>query len=369
MRVGLAYEEGERLRVPAPVREYVREAVEPEEKDLAQAMEHYGELARTLGPKAGREGGKEAIARLAPETANADAMIREGLKGSAALRWIDTAVALTDFARFSERSSPSPLGAAREAARALGDLPREAECLFNLGIIAQVRADLEEARRRYDEALPLYRRVGAVQGEANCMLRLGGIALARSDYEEAHRRFDEALPLYRRVGDVRGEANCILDLGEIALARSDHEEARRRYDEAMPLNRRVGAVQGEANCIESLGDIARDRSDHEEARRRYDAALPLYRRVGAVLGEANCIQSLGDIAWERSDPTTAKECYVAALALYARIHDSHSMGAAHRRLAQVATDPAEKQHHLATARALWTQIDRPDIIADYLDAS
>jgi hypothetical protein len=43
------------------------------------------------------------------------------------------------------------------------------------------------------------------------------------------------------------------------------------------------------------------------------------------------------------------------------------MGSAHRRLARLATDPAEEQHHAATARALWTSIDRPDLVAE-LDA-
>ena len=49
VQVGLAYQEDERLRVLAPVREYVRDALAPGEEDLARAMEHYGALARALG--------------------------------------------------------------------------------------------------------------------------------------------------------------------------------------------------------------------------------------------------------------------------------------------------------------------------------
>ncbi len=39
------------------------------------------------------------------------------------------------------------------------------------------------------------------------------------------------------------------------------------------------------------------------------------------------------------------------------------MGTTHERLARLASDPTEKQHHLDTARALWTSIDRPDLVA------
>ena len=77
---------------------------------------------------------------------------------------------------------------------------------------------------RLDAAAP-------VLGEASCIWGLGVIALARSAQEEARKLYDEALQLYRRVGSVLGEANCIQSLGNIALARSEHEEARKRYDE------------------------------------------------------------------------------------------------------------------------------------------
>ena len=97
----------------------------------------------------------------------------------------------------------------------------------------------------------------------------------------ARQRYEEALPLYRKVGDLQGEANCIRSLGDIALRRSDHDGARQRYEAALPLYRKVGAVLGEANCIKSLGDIAlaplRSRS-RAPALRGGAAALPEGRR-------------------------------------------------------------------------------------------
>ncbi|XXX77239.1 tetratricopeptide repeat protein [Sorangium sp. So ce134] len=318
-QVGLAYFEGGRLKMLSPVREYVKAAYEPSAEDLARAMDHYGELARTLGPVPGGSGGAEAAARLAPETANVDAMIRRGLEQADTERWMDAAAALTRFAHFSGNAAPLSLARALEAARRGGDTRREALCIESLGDIARARSQHEEARARYDQALPLYRKVGDVRGEANCIKGLGDIARARSQHEEARARYDQALPLYRKVGNVLGEASCIQSLGDIARARSQHEEARARYDQALPLYRKVGNVLGEANCIQSLGDIARARSQHEEARALYDRALPLYRQVGAVLGEANCIQSLGDIALARSQYEEATSRYDQALPLYRQV--------------------------------------------------
>ena len=112
----------------------------------------------------------------------------------------------------------------------------------------------------------------------------------------ARERYEDALPLYRRVGDVLGEANCIQRLGDIALARSDHDQARERYEDALPLYRRVGDVLGEANCIRSLGDIALERSDHDQARDRYEVALNLYGRIPEPYSMGMTLRRLARIA-------------------------------------------------------------------------
>ncbi len=148
------------------------------------------------------------MARLTLETANLDAMIREGLRTGPPVAWIDAATALTDFARYSGRAPP-PLEEARAVAHGAGDMVREANCIMSLGEIALARSDHEGARRRYEQALPLHEQVGDVVGEANCIKSLGDIALAHSDHEGARSRYEQALPLYEPSGAVLGEGNCI----------------------------------------------------------------------------------------------------------------------------------------------------------------
>jgi hypothetical protein len=85
--------------------------------------------------------------------------------------------------------------------------------------------------------------------------------------------------------------------------------------------------------------------------------------VGDVLGEANCIRSLGDIALARSQHEEARANFETALALYERIPEPYSMGWTQVRLARLATEEKERNALVRAARLAWTQIDRPDLVA------
>ena len=391
-----------RWRLLAPIRETLLADFPPEAEDRARLVNVF--LRRTaLGNHAGRDRWNDMRDEVTAEAGNLDAMIgvaaREpelstdlarAMSGLGQLHMVtglaSCASLLTVAARFhdagdllaeanclfglgliaGDRSDHDGARKRYEAAlplyRKVGDLSGEANCIFFLGQIALDRSDHEGARQRYEAALPLYQRAGAVLGEANCIRSLGDIALARSDYEVARQRYEAALPLYQKFGDVLSEAGCIQSLADLALARSDYEEARQRYETALPLYQRVGAVLGEANCIASLGDIALARSDYEVARQRYEAALPLYQRVGSVLGEANCIKCLGDVGLPRFEHAGARRCYEAALPLYRKV--GHVQGEANciQRLGDI--DEAEGEIALACGRwrealALYARIPEP----------
>jgi tetratricopeptide (TPR) repeat protein len=330
-QVGLAFFEGGRLQMLAPIREHFARAHEPQGEDLDWAMEHYGELANTLGPQTGRRGGAEAAARLAPETTNLDAMIRRGLGRPDALRWIDTALALAGFSYLSGRSTPSPLEAARDAARAAGAVAKEARCIVRLGDLAVRRAQLPEALEKYEEAPQLYQHESDFRGEASCIRRLGDLAQQRSDLGHAAARYEQALDLSLRVADVRGQALCIKGLGLLSFIRGDHGVALEKYEEALPLFRNVKDVLGEAGSMRRLGDIAFHHNDHDGAHAHYEEARALCHDVADVLGEAKCIQGLAHVALSCSQHDRARTRYREALLLFRQVgHSSHETECAER---------------------------------------
>jgi tetratricopeptide (TPR) repeat protein len=224
-QVALAFDEARRLRMLAPIREHVAARHPPAPEDLARAVDHYAAMARDLGPKCGREGGAEAVAGLAAETANIEQMLRSGLQRPEPRPIIEAAIGFGKFQEISGLGTVQPISRAVEVALALDDDTLAARAMERLGDIALARSDHDGARERYEAALPLYRRVGSVLGEANCIKRLGDIALARSDHDGARERYEAALGLYARIQEPYSIGRAHKALANVAR----HEDERARH--------------------------------------------------------------------------------------------------------------------------------------------
>jgi tetratricopeptide (TPR) repeat protein len=391
-----------RLRVLAPLREYVRTAYPADAETADRVVTYFLELVRGNAGTVGWGGGAEAIVRLAPEVGNVETTLGLALSRPNIEDSVEAAVDWGEFVRFAGLGSTLPIEAALRAAKAAGLEQKQADCIQKLGDIALARSELDTARNRFQEALPLFQKVGHILGEADCIQSLGHIALRSSELDIARKRFQEALPLFQKVGHIQGEANCITGLAEIALRSSELDNAQLQFQTALALYKKVGDILGEANCIQSLGNVARRSSESDIARKRFQEALPLYQKVGDILGEANCIQSLGnialrsseldnaqlqfqealpmfqkigdmlgeancvqgfgDIARGRSELDTARDRYQEALYLYQRISEAYSIGWTHWRLATVASGKKDRRHHVNKAREAWDKIGRTDLI-------
>jgi len=249
-RVGLAFDQGPRLRVLAPIRECVQRSHPPRDVDLDQAVDHYLALARI-----GEELGGEAADRLRPELGNLEAMILMGLQRADPIPAIHSALAYAEAVRFIGSGGLTILECARQAARTVAHPKLEADCIRKRGDIDLSRAHSEQARERYVRAREIYRRAGHLHGEASCAARLADIALLQGAPRAALRLGKEALELTRRAGSRLGEANCLFTLGEAARMMSEHEEAEALLKESLLRFQQIGTTIGVANCLASLAKL------------------------------------------------------------------------------------------------------------------
>jgi tetratricopeptide (TPR) repeat protein len=124
--------------------------------------------------------------------------------------------------------------------------------------------------------------------------------LRENELEEARRRYEAALPLYDRIEARVGQANTLKGLGDLALRENELKEARRQYEAALALFETIEARLGKANTLHSLGDLAHQEGDHEEAVGFYVRSIQLaeaiqdgYTRASAQNSMIPALMALG----------------------------------------------------------------------------
>ena len=316
-KVGLAFDQGPRLRVLAPVREYVQRIHPPQKEDFDRTADHYLALAR-IGEKIGAEGGAEAADRLRSEMGNLEPMILAGLERVDPIPAIHSALAYAEAVRFTGVGGLTLIGCARQAAQAASQAKLEADCIRKFGDIHLYRGQLAQAWSSYEEAQKLYQKAGDLLGESCCTAGLGDIYLQRGQAMDASRLHESARAHFHELGDLYWEAHCLLGLGTAAVYRSE-KDGRLWLEEARSLFCKIGDARQEANCLHQMGYASFDLGHLEGARADFEAALLLFRRVGSLQGEANGLRSLGHIALRQGNFKAAKSLCEEALLLSRRI--------------------------------------------------
>ncbi len=109
----------------------------------------------------------------------------------------------------------------------------EGIALFNLGVVALQRGDLEEARVKFGESLPIrfeeqYQDEWALDFVTFCR-----IAQSRTQLEILKDYFERAIEIDRAVTNRRGEGVDLFSLGNIALLQKKYEVAASKYQECL----------------------------------------------------------------------------------------------------------------------------------------
>lgn len=355
--LGLVFDAGDRSRMLAPVREHAADQALAA-PILRRIVEHWLALAKSAGPMVGEPGSSDAIAVLAAELANLENVFGIGI-AHAYESAIDAALALTKLVWMTGIGSNQMLLSSEAVARDRGDELRLSSIRECLGDIALARGDELEARRWYDEAITLYRKLDKPLGKAHCIKGLGDLALGRSDVRLAFSCYNQSLEVYRAANDGNGEARCIKGLGDVAMSENNYMLATEHFRRAIALYEQTGFSRGRASCIKRLGDIALRSSMMSEAKQRYREASEIFREVSAILGQANCERRLGKIAKQDNENDLSISHFEIALSLYEKIGHRLAVADCRRSLGDLSTNQLrwnEASNHYDVALGLYRQL-------------
>src|SRR5262245_16452225 len=129
---------------------------------------------------------------------------------------------------------------AREAALGSDDKRLAALTAQNLGVIANVRGDVERALHFYTTSLSEFRGLGATKETCAGLNNAGKLYTDLERWEDAGRSFDEAAEIASVLGDVEARILVEVNRGEMQLARGDFAAARESCLKALRLSEESG---------------------------------------------------------------------------------------------------------------------------------
>ena len=162
----------------------------------------------------------------------------------------------------------------------------------NLGILANIQGELDEALTRYERSLEAYRRCEDPHGCAIAYHNLGMVSADRGLFDEADRYFRESRALAERTGDVYLRGLCFVNHAEVDVARQRFENARQNAEAALALFDQLGTRGAKADAYRVIGMIYRETSRPALAESRLRRAIELAAGAGSVLNEAEASREL-----------------------------------------------------------------------------
>jgi tetratricopeptide (TPR) repeat protein len=230
-------------------------------------------------------------------------------------RFFITALILHALEQFDESSEL--YRQAKEGFEKLGEEPRAAACLNQLGIIAKDRGDYPEAERLHRQCLHTADQAGV----AFSLHNLGIIAQHRGDYPEAERLYRQSLQIKETLGDQAGIASDFHQLGIIAQLQGKYPEAELLCKKSLKIRETFGDERGVSDSLQQLAVIAQLRGDYPTAEGFYRQSMQIADKLVNQARVASCLHNIGIIAQHRGDLPEAEQFYKQSLEIREKLGD------------------------------------------------
>jgi putative nucleotidyltransferase with HDIG domain len=189
----------------------------------------------------------------------------------------------------------------------------------NLGIVANIQGQLNEAVSRYERSLDAYRSCGDEHGCAIAYHNLGMVSTDRGRLDAADCYFRESRAFAERVGDVHLWALCLVNHAEVHVARQRFEDARQNAESALAVFDQLGVRAPKADAYRVIGMVYRETGRPALAESRLRSSIDLANAAGSVLGEAESCRELAILHQAMGRNEEALRTLNAAYRLFRRL--------------------------------------------------
>ncbi|WP_374103115.1 tetratricopeptide repeat protein [Streptomyces sp. B93] len=231
---------------------------------------------------------------------------------------LDLSAVYNHSARYAEGISVA--NEALEAARALGDLELESECIHQLSIPLWQTGQYAQVRTLHQHSINFLTQINNKRQMARSRNMLGIAHLHLAENQQALECFSLALTDFTELGDGRGRYSVLNNTAKLFQRMGDSEAAERAYREAINVAEEMGNRREKATLRMNLASVLDALGKTEEALALYEDALPVLRAVGDRRAEAIALNGTGRAHRSAGRAEEALPWHVAALSVIRRIH-------------------------------------------------
>ena len=208
--------------------------------------------------------------------------------------------------------------------------------LYQLGRIAELRGDYDQALDHQQQALTIAQELGDRASTARIMDQIGTIAQHRGNYDQALDYIRHALSTFQELGDRAGVAQSLHQLGRLAELRGDYDQALDHQQQALTIAQELGDRASTARIMDQIGTIAQHRGNYDQALDYIRHALSTFQELGDRAGVAQSLHQLGRLAELRGDYDQALDHQQQALTIAQELGDRASTARIMDRIGTIA---------------------------------
>lgn len=196
----------------------------------------------------------------------------------------------------------------------------QADCLRQLGILADIEEDYPTSIASSEEGLVLYRQLGNRLWESASLSNIGEAYFQQTNYTEALTYLQAAFNLARQINFVQIQTLASLNLGKTYTLMGNYIFGRQYLARGLELARRINNTRMEAECLCAYSLLSHFQGDNILAADSGQQALRITREQGNREYEGYALTYLGHAwaglgRWEE-----ARQSYQAAYELRSRLN-------------------------------------------------
>ena len=157
-------------------------------------------------------------------------------------------------------------------------LREQGEALLNQG-------NMNDARKKLDDAQQAARAVGDNDTAAHALFDLGKLQLQEEDLSGAESSLRQSLEIWQKSGDPRYAALSSMLLGTVSEAEGDVSGAQKACESALAVSRDLGDRETYGRMLLFLGDVLAVEGNLPQAHQKYNQAAAIMAELGGKIGE------------------------------------------------------------------------------------